>query len=81
MSQVAVVAAITWEDGRYSARCLGVRDIAGRGENMVDAVLELAEKLSRHFAAGGSPAARPDRSVLWQPLPVEMLTALDVTVN
>ncbi|MET8051927.1 hypothetical protein ABZU75_30435 [Streptosporangium sp. NPDC005286] len=78
---VEVVVAITWEEGRYSARCLGVGDLTCRGDTMVDAVLDLAEQLSRHFSAGGSPVGRPDRSELWQPLPVEMLTALDVAVN
>lgn len=78
---VEVMVAITWAEGRYSARCLGVRDIAAQGDTMVDAVLDLAEQLSRHFSAGGSPVGRPDRSALWQPLPVEMLTALDVAVN
>ncbi|SEU37476.1 hypothetical protein [Nonomuraea wenchangensis] len=78
---VEVVVAITWEEGRYSARCLGVGDISCQGDTMVDAVLDLAERLSGHFSAGGSPVDRPDRSKLWQPLPVEMLTALDVAVH
>ncbi|WP_433376325.1 hypothetical protein [Streptosporangium sp. CA-115845] len=78
---VEVVVAITWEEGRYSARCLGVCDLTCQGDTMVDAVLDLAEQLSRRFSAGGFPVGRPDRSELWQPLPVEMLTALDVAVN
>jgi hypothetical protein len=47
---------------------------------MVDAVLALAAELSHHFAEGNGLDGLPDRSELWQPLPVEMLTALDVAV-
>lgn len=48
---------------------------------MTDAVLALAEQLSRRFSVGEEPIGVPDRSGLWQPLPVEMLTALDVAVE
>ncbi|MCG2621302.1 hypothetical protein LVY72_05165 [Arthrobacter sp. I2-34] len=77
---VEVVVAITWEAGHYSARCLGIPDICTEGESMADAVIELAAVLERHFSAGGGTVGRPDRSVLWQPLPVEMLTPLDIAV-
>lgn len=80
-SWVEVVAALTWENGRYSARCLGVPRVASSGESMAGAVLALADELSRRFSSGERPVGVPDRSGLWQPLPVEMLTALDVPVE
>jgi hypothetical protein len=41
---VEVVAALTWEDGCYSARCLGVPRVTGTGESMIAAVLALASR-------------------------------------
>lgn len=81
LSHVEVLVALAWEDGRYSARCLGVSQVTGAGPTMMDAVLALAEQLSGKFSAGEEPVGEPDGSALWQPLPVEMLTALDVTVE
>ena len=78
---IELVVALTWEDGRYSARCLGIPNVSCEGATMVEAVVDLAARLERHIAAGGGPVGRPDKSQLWQPLPVEMLAPLDVVLS
>ena len=77
---VEVLVALCWDDGSYSARCLGVRDVRRRGASMEAAVEELAVALSQRFRSGSGLDGRPDRTVLWQPLPVEMIAPLDVAV-
>jgi hypothetical protein len=79
-TSVELIVALTWNDGRYSARCLGIPDISCEGATMVEAVVDLSARLERHIAAGGGPVGHPDKSQLWQPLPIEMLAPLDVVL-
>lgn len=79
-NHVPVLVALSWEDGAYRARCLGVKDVHRTADSMEEAVESLASALSRQFQAGRGLDSHPDRSVLWQPLPVEMIAPLDVAI-
>lgn len=74
---VEAVAAITWEADRYAARCLGVPGLVCEGESMGAALDSLAVALRGRLPVTG----KPHSSGLWQPLPVEMITALDVEAS
>lgn len=80
-SHVEVLVALAWDDGAYSARCLGVSDLHRTADSMEEALESLAVELTRQFIAGRGLDGQPDRTVLWQPLPVEMITPLDVAVG
>jgi hypothetical protein len=78
---VEVLVALTWDDGAYSARCLGVSDLHRTADSMEEARDSLAAELSKQFSAGQGLDGQPDRTALWQPLPVEMIAPLDVAVG
>lgn len=76
-----LLVATSYSEGGYLARCLGVSGLVTNGATMLEAVEELAEILVEKFAADRPDLGTPDRSELWQPLPVEMIAPLDIVVT
>ncbi|WP_026927037.1 type II toxin-antitoxin system HicB family antitoxin [Granulicoccus phenolivorans] len=75
-----LLVATSYSESGYLARCLGVPGLVTHGATMLEAVGELSEVLVEKFAKDRPDLGTPDRSELWQPLPVEMIAPLDIVV-
>lgn len=78
MATVHAIAAISWQGTFYSARCLGVEGFTREGRDLATAVYQLIDDLPSVVTSKTELGMGRDDSMLWQPMPVEMIVPIDI---